>query len=96
LDLAVFEGARSGLLDASDMDQAGGAMEGGASAAMLLFENRWAERFVGALRDSGAELVAAGYIPQDDLARALDAETLERARGRRRRWDCFEGSHERQ
>jgi hypothetical protein len=66
LDLAVFEGARSGLLDASDMDQAGGAMEGGASAAMLLFENRWAERFVGALRDSGAELVAARYIPQDD------------------------------
>jgi hypothetical protein len=39
----------------------------------LIFENRWATNFVGALRRGGAELIAAGYIPQDDLLAALDA-----------------------
>jgi hypothetical protein len=63
----------SGLLDQSDLDEAGGALQGGSSAAVLLFENRWATEFVAALRRGGAELVAAGYIPQDDLLEALDA-----------------------
>ena len=42
-------------------------------AAILIFENRWAKPFVQALRRGKAQLVAAGYIPQDDLAAALDA-----------------------
>ena len=41
----------------------------GSSAGILLFENRWATPFVQALRRGGAELVAAGYIPQDDHRR---------------------------
>jgi hypothetical protein len=39
----------------------------------LVFENRWATDFVQALRRGGAELVAAGYIPHDDLVAALDS-----------------------
>jgi hypothetical protein len=73
LDLAVFQGASSGLLDASDLADAGPAIEPGSSAAILIFENRWAAPFTQALRRGGAELVAAGYIPQDDLIAALDA-----------------------
>lgn len=73
IDLAIFEGASSNLLDQSDLDEASSALQPGSSAAIVIFENRWATEFVQALRRSGAELVAAGYIPQDDLAASLDA-----------------------
>lgn len=73
LDLAVFEGASSGLLDASDLADAAPAIEPGSSAGILVYENRWAVPFVDALRGSGANLVAAGFIPQDALVASLDA-----------------------
>jgi hypothetical protein len=40
----------------------------------MVYENRWAARFVGALREAGANLVSAGYIPQDLLLATLDAQ----------------------
>ena len=73
VDLAVFDGASSGLIGESDIAEAANAVEPGSSAGVLLFENRWAASFVQALRRGGAELVAAGYIPQDDLVAALEA-----------------------
>lgn len=73
LDLAVFEGASSGLLDQSDIDDAAEAIEPGASAAILVFENSWAASLVGSLKSRGADIVAAGYIPQDVLLESLDA-----------------------
>src|SRR5262245_56982044 len=72
-DIAVFEGASSGLLDDSDIADAGSVLEPGSSAGVLLFENRWATSFVQALRKSDARLIAAGYIPQDALLASLDA-----------------------
>jgi hypothetical protein len=73
LDLAIFEGASSGLLDDSDLADAASVIDPGSSAGILIFENRWATDFVQALRGSDAQLVAAGYIPQDTLAASLDA-----------------------
>jgi len=73
LDLTVFEGASSGLLGQSDLDEAGAVLDEGASAAILVFENAWAIPFVRGLRSGGAEVIAAGYIPHEDLADALDA-----------------------
>jgi len=73
LDIAVFEGASSGILDESDMADAASVIEPGSSAGVLIFENRWAVPFTQALRRGGAQLVAAGYIPHDDLAASLDA-----------------------
>lgn len=73
LDLTVFEGASSGLLSESDRAAAAEAVEPGAAAAILLYENRWAIPFVSALRRSGAELVSAGYLPVDDLLAAVEA-----------------------
>ena len=73
LDLTIFEGASSGLLDDSDLADAGPALEPGSSAAILVFENTWAAGFTQALRNGGAQLVAAGYIPQDVLLESLDA-----------------------
>ncbi len=72
-DVALFEGATSGMMDDSDVADAAAAIEPGSSAGILIFENRWATSFVDALRRGGAELVAAGYIPLDTLAASLDA-----------------------
>ncbi|HTR70844.1 MAG TPA: DUF6325 family protein [Mycobacteriales bacterium] len=72
-DLAVFEGASAGLIDDTDLADAADAIEPGSSAAILIFENRWATSFVQALRAGDAQLVAAGYIPQDALLASLDA-----------------------
>jgi Family of unknown function (DUF6325) len=73
VDLAVFDGVSSGLLDDNDFADAASVIDPGSSAGILIFENRWATEFVQALRRSEAELVAAGYIPQDALLAALDA-----------------------
>jgi hypothetical protein len=71
LDLAVFEGASSDLLDESDVAKAGDVLQNGASAALLLYENTWAIPFVDALRDGGAQLIAAGFVAQDELVDSL-------------------------
>jgi len=73
LDLMMFEGVASGLLDESDFADAADAIEPGSSAAILIFENRWATGFVQALRRGEAQLVAAGYIPQDAILASLEA-----------------------
>src|SRR5207237_1245986 len=67
VDLAVFEGASSGLLSDEDITQGGGVLAPGSSGAVLIYENRWAAPLTAALRRGGAQLVAAGFIPQDDL-----------------------------
>jgi len=73
LDLVQFEDASSGLLGQDDYDEAGAALEPGASAAILLYENRWARPFADAMRRSGAQLVASGFIPLADLVDAAEA-----------------------
>jgi hypothetical protein len=72
-DIAIFEGASSGLLDDSDVAEAKAVIEPGSSGGILIFENRWAAPFTQALRRGDAQLVAAGYIPQDAVVAALDA-----------------------
>ena len=71
-EIAVFEGASSGLLSDDDYNEAGRALEPGCSAAILLFENTWAAPFASALRRSGAQLVANGRIPVNAIIAALD------------------------
>jgi len=73
LDLVQFDGASSGLLSEQDHAEAGAALEPGASAAILLYENTWARPFAAAVRASGAQLVASGRIAAEDLAGAVEA-----------------------
>ena len=73
LDLAVFEGASSGLLAQEDLVEAGGVLEPGSSAGLLVYENRWAAPFASALRRGGGQVVASGRIPVQDVLAALDA-----------------------
>lgn len=72
-EIAVFEGASSGLIHEDDVNQAGEVLQPGTSAALLVYENTWAAPFATAVRRSGGELVASGRIPAEDLLAALDA-----------------------
>ena len=72
-ELLLFEGASSGLLSEEDKTEAGEALEPGASAALLVYENRWAAPFAVAMRRSGAQLVANGRIPVQAVIAALEA-----------------------
>jgi hypothetical protein len=72
-ELNVFEGASSGVLDDSDIEEAASALEPGTSAALLVYENRWAAPFASAVRRSGGQLVATGRIPVQAFLAALDA-----------------------
>ena len=72
-EFAVFEGASSGLLSEEDTEEAGSALEAGTSAALLVYENRWAAPFASAVRRSGGQLVASGRIPIQAMLAALDA-----------------------
>lgn len=72
-DFGLFAGASSGLLDESDLKEAANAIEPNSAAAIMVYENRWAAPFAQALREAGANLVSAGFIPQDALLASLDA-----------------------
>jgi hypothetical protein len=72
-ELKVFEGASSGLVSDEDINEAGSALDPGASGALLVFENSWAAPFAIAVRRSGGQLVANGRIPVQGVLAALDA-----------------------
>ncbi|MEU1422440.1 DUF6325 family protein [Kitasatospora sp. NPDC086009] len=73
LDLAVFDGVSSGLLDEEDLADAAAVLEPGSSAAVLVYENVWAGPLAAALRRSGARLVADGRIPVQAILASLEA-----------------------
>lgn len=70
---AEFEGASSGLLGNDDLQEAAAALEPGTSAAVIVWENRWAAPVAVALRRSGGQLVASGRIPVQAILASLDA-----------------------
>jgi hypothetical protein len=69
----LFEGASSGLLGQEDIDDAASVLEPGTSAAVLVWENRWAAPIATALRRSGGQLVASGRIPVQAILASLEA-----------------------
>ena len=69
---AEFEGASSGLLGYEDLREAAAALDPGTSAAVLVWENRWAAPLAAALRRSGGQLVASGRLPVQAVLAALD------------------------
>ncbi|HEX5578114.1 MAG TPA: DUF6325 family protein [Candidatus Limnocylindria bacterium] len=79
LDLAVFAGIESGLLDDDDLRQAAELIEPGSAVAILVYENTWAGPFVTAMRRAGAEVIASGRIPADAVIAALEALESESA-----------------
>ena len=72
-----FEGVSTGLLGEDDLREAAEALEPGTSAAVLVWENRWAAPVAVALRRSGGQLVASGRLPIQAIIAALDAVEAE-------------------
>jgi hypothetical protein len=72
-EFGEFEGASSGLLGDEDLDEAANALEPGTSAAVLVWENRWAAPVAVAIRRSGGLLIDGGRIPVQGILAALDA-----------------------
>jgi len=72
-DFHVFEGASSGMLGDADAAQAGESIEPGWSAAVIVYENRWAVPFASAVRRNGGELLDFQRISPVELLEVLDA-----------------------
>jgi len=70
--LVAFASARSGLLDPAEIEEAGRLIAPGSSAALLVYENRWAEPVLSTIRRAGGRLLASERIPLDSLLAALD------------------------
>ena len=79
LDLAVFRGVSSGLLDNDDLSEAASLIDPGKVVALLVWENTWAAPFVSAMRRVGADVIASGRIPASDVIELLDALEAEEA-----------------
>jgi hypothetical protein len=77
--LRAYETELALLLSEEDMTSVAAAIEPGSTAAVLVWENRWAAPVAAALRRSGGQLVASGRIPVQAVLAALDAvETVDR------------------
>jgi hypothetical protein len=70
---AAFDGASTGLLGQEDLEDAASALAPGTSAAILVWENRWAAPVAIAMRESGGQLVASGRIPIQAILASLEA-----------------------
>ncbi|MDA0181372.1 DUF6325 family protein [Solirubrobacter phytolaccae] len=72
----AFDGASSGLITQEDLEEAAEALAPGTSAAVLVWENRWAAPVAVALRRSGGQLAASGRIHIQALLAALEETEL--------------------
>jgi hypothetical protein len=73
VDLRVWSGASSGLLDENDLQDIAAAIQPGSVAAVIIYENRWVLRVLEAWEREGARLITDGGIAAGDLIAALDA-----------------------
>jgi hypothetical protein len=65
------------LLSEEDVVSLAAAIEPGSTAALLVYENKWAAPFATAVRHAGGQLVANGRIPIQALVAALEADDAE-------------------
>lgn len=67
------------LLSADDVANVAAALDPGSTAAVLVYENRWAAPFASAVRHSGGQLVATGRIPIQAILAQLEADEADEA-----------------
>lgn len=72
--LRAYETELALLLSEEDMTSVAAAIEPGSTAAVLVWENRWAAPFGSAVRRAGGQLVATGRIPVQALLAAIEAD----------------------
>ena len=80
-ELRALEDELALLLAEEDVESIGAAIEPGSVAAVLVYENVWAAPFGAAVRRSGGQLVASGWIPIQALAAAIEADETTNSEG---------------
>ncbi|MFI5040527.1 MAG: DUF6325 family protein [Acidimicrobiales bacterium] len=80
-ELRVLETEIAELLAAEDVAHLGAALEPGATAGVVVWENTWAAPFASAARRSGGQLVAAGRIPIQAILASIEAEDAASTQG---------------
>jgi hypothetical protein len=80
-ELRTYESELAMLLSEEDVTAVAAAIEPGSSAAVLVWENRWAAPFASAVRHSGGQLVASGRIPVQALLAAIEDDDSESDEG---------------
>ena len=65
-----------GLLDAEDVAQVGANLQPNSSAALIVWENTWAGRFVTAMERAGARVVDQARIPAEAVKASLESASL--------------------
>lgn len=73
IDATMWDGASSGLLDQSDLDQVASSIEPGSLGGLLVYENTWAVPIITAIDRNGDRIVGQGSIVADDIILQLDA-----------------------
>lgn len=73
LDLAMLDGASSGILTPEDFDEIGESMTPGSVAAILVYEELSMLPVIASWEREGATLLNDGFMLVEDLEAALDA-----------------------
>lgn len=68
---ADIDGEAGGVLNDEDLELAAEALEPDSSAALIVWEHRWAARVAQAIRDAGGRIIAGERVPDDVVAQAL-------------------------
>ena len=76
-EFARLETELAEILSADDVAAAAVALEPGSTAALLVYENKWAAPFASAVRHAGGQLVANGRIPIQAIIASLEDDIAE-------------------
>ena len=68
---ADVDGEAGGVLNDEDLELAAEALEPDSSAALIVWEHRWAARVAQAIRDAGGRIVAGERVPAEIVEQAL-------------------------
>jgi uncharacterized membrane protein len=68
---ADVDGEAGGVLNDEDLELAAEALEPDSSAALIVWEHRWAARVAQAIRDAGGRIITGERIPDEVVEQAL-------------------------
>jgi uncharacterized membrane protein len=68
---ADVDGEAGGVLNDEDLELAAEALEPDSSAALIVWEHRWAARVAQAVRDAGGRIIAGERVPDEVVEQAL-------------------------
>ena len=68
---ADVDGEAGGVLNDEDLQLAAEGLEPDSSAALIVWEHRWAARVAQAIRDAGGRIVAGERVPDEVVEEAL-------------------------